>query len=157
MPKLNPEDKDKFFHYLKEKGKLEEYQLKHSETVSSAIDYANLEKLLDLMVADLVEKTGRKESVQMFQDYILTFALGSIENILSESEKAQIAGEISESETTDEYLSTITGILMEYKYTEAFITGLAFFYAKLAYKLQVEPNPEYVPVVEVLELIRNLK
>ena len=157
MPKLNPEDKDKFFKYLKEKGKLEQYQLSHPELASNPIDYSNLEKLLDMMVNDLIEKTGRQESKSIFQDYILTFALGSVETTLSESEKSQIASEISEAETTDEYLDSVTNFLMDYNHTEAFITGLAFFYAKLAYKLQVEPNPEYVSVVEILELIRNLK
>jgi hypothetical protein len=156
MPKLTSLEKERFFKYLEDKGRLEEYKSKLPENATTDVDYSDLQKLFEMMIADLINKTGRLESKDTFEEYIFRSALVVMENKLSDTEKSTLESELSTITTSDEYLTLVVSYLSEYKNVEKFIGGLAFAYAKLAYKLQVEPNPEYVAIVEILELINNL-
>jgi hypothetical protein len=157
MPKLTSSEKDRFFKYLKEKGRLEEYKSKLPDIASPDVDYSDMQKLFEMMIADLIQKTSRTESKDTFEDYIFSSAVVVMENNLSDAEKHHLESDLSTIATSDEYLTLLVSYLSEYKNVEKFIGGLAFAYAKLAYKLQVEPNPEYVAIVEILELIKNLQ
>ncbi|MEM1312406.1 MAG: hypothetical protein AAGF07_02995 [Patescibacteria group bacterium] len=155
MPKLTSNEKNRFFQYLKDKGRLDQYQSNLPQSASNQVNYSDLNLLFDLMIEDLVSKSGRSESKEVFEDYIFSSALVVMEKSLDEDQQQTLKQELDSVTTSDEYLSLLLSYLSDYKNIEQYITGVAFSYAKLAYKLKVEPNPEYLAIVEILELINN--
>lgn len=131
---------------------LEYVERRKNASGEQKIEYAlNLEDLYQNMVKDLIKKTGRIQSSQQFGDYIFANAVENMENSLSETDKNLIKKDQDQSEK----MNILIDLLAEPKYNNHFITGLAFGYAKLAYRLKVEPEVAYVGVVETLSTITN--
>ncbi len=150
---ISNSDKAKFLDYLSQKQK---QQTNHPKVEEDVDYYSDYNKLYELMVQDLMHRAGRTESEQVFKDYIFTYGFDNLEALLSEEDKQELDKRMDSIASEEEYLEILLKLMSEYKYTEAFMTGIVFGYAKLAYKLKLEPKAEYMSVVEIFELIKNL-
>ena len=151
---LTEAQKQKFLEYVEKKRLMLESKSSNNGKNKSAqgdkIEYAlDLSDLFKNMVQDLVKKTGRTDSIQQFGDYIFVNAMQNMENSLSDEDKTLTAKDSDQ----DSKLSILIDLLGNTKYNNHFITGLALGYAKLAYRLEVEPEVAYVGVVETLSTI----
>jgi hypothetical protein len=148
-------EKQKFLEYVKSRS-LEYQQNPQLQGASGSEGDFDLEKLVDYMVDDLVEKTGRKKSRFIFRDYISSIAILNYEKSLNEEEKTELKESLEKSkqEKNENYMyDFIIESLLQEKNTKLFFGGLVFGYAKLAYKLKVEPEYAYMSVLEVFEML----
>lgn len=139
---LNQTDKQKFLEYLEKK------RLQNHEKMMLKTEEENPNFLLSEMLQDLLARTNRISSKEVFEDYIFTHAITSVEDNLSKTDK-----ETLEQEVNDQNWYLIFGeLLTEQKYLVAFMGGLIFGYTKLCYKLKIEPLDKFVSIVNILPL-----
>jgi len=138
---LNQADKQKFLEYL-EKKRLQHQESEMLETPKEQ----NPNFLLTEMLEDLLFRTRRNQSKEVFEDYIFTHAISSVEDNLNENDKQTLQQEVNE----DNWYLIFGELLTETKYLTAFLGGLIFGYSKLCYKLKIKPLDKFVSIVNIL-------
>jgi hypothetical protein len=129
-----------------QKQKFLEYVEKKRLMLESKSDKFIPQNLFEDMIADILLRTQRKDSQPVFEEYIFTHAIQNVEQMLESSDKQTLANEV----TADNWIFVFGELLSNDKYLIAFVAGYIFGYAKLCYKLKLEPLDKFLSITNTL-------